>query len=197
MAGATGLEPATYGVTGRHSNQLSYAPAGRDPIVTRRDGGCKQAELSCQARRKRMSHQTEPGLCSRFLDLSRNLPDTAAKPADDIARVSLFHGPGSFRREGFRANRAIALHCRKRVAAVYKRLQIIRVDRKRAVERGDRLFRAVKSLQKAGMIVCRIGSMRIHLSRLGNQLFCIVELAALITNDPKRVQGLEMRRFQA
>jgi hypothetical protein len=28
MAGATGLEPATSGVTGRHSNQLSYAPAG-------------------------------------------------------------------------------------------------------------------------------------------------------------------------
>src|SRR5437764_12284785 len=27
MEGATGLEPATFGVTRRHSNQLSYAPA--------------------------------------------------------------------------------------------------------------------------------------------------------------------------
>ncbi len=28
MAGATGLEPAASGVTGRRSNQLSYAPGG-------------------------------------------------------------------------------------------------------------------------------------------------------------------------
>ena len=27
MAGATGLEPATYAVTGQRSNQLRYAPA--------------------------------------------------------------------------------------------------------------------------------------------------------------------------
>ena len=33
MAGATGLEPATSGVTGRRSNQLSYAPqASGDPV---------------------------------------------------------------------------------------------------------------------------------------------------------------------
>jgi hypothetical protein len=36
MAGATGLEPAASGVTGRRSNQLSYAPISprnRDAVV--------------------------------------------------------------------------------------------------------------------------------------------------------------------
>src|SRR5262245_50497675 len=35
--GATGLEPATSGVTGRRSNQLNYAPEGRG-IVAGRQG---------------------------------------------------------------------------------------------------------------------------------------------------------------
>jgi hypothetical protein len=34
MAGATGLEPAASGVTGRRSNQLSYAPARRPADLT-------------------------------------------------------------------------------------------------------------------------------------------------------------------
>ncbi len=33
MAGVTGLEPATSGVTGQRSNQLSYTPAKAEPMV--------------------------------------------------------------------------------------------------------------------------------------------------------------------
>ena len=35
MAGATGLEPAASGVTGRRSNQLSYAPEGSAGLKAR------------------------------------------------------------------------------------------------------------------------------------------------------------------
>ena len=39
MAGATGLEPATFAVTGRRSNQLNYAPASvMRPILWNRVG---------------------------------------------------------------------------------------------------------------------------------------------------------------
>src|SRR6185437_8370212 len=43
LAGATGLEPATSGVTGRRSNQLSYAPAASTDAGTPTlpSGGCQ------------------------------------------------------------------------------------------------------------------------------------------------------------
>src|ERR1700744_5552062 len=41
MAGATGLEPAPFGVTGRHSNQLSYAPASSRKAGSREGGRCR------------------------------------------------------------------------------------------------------------------------------------------------------------
>ncbi|MEA2184029.1 MAG: hypothetical protein QOF69_3214 [Solirubrobacteraceae bacterium] len=40
-AGATGLEPATSGVTGRRSNQLSYAPSGDDQYANTRTSGAQ------------------------------------------------------------------------------------------------------------------------------------------------------------
>ena len=41
MAGVTGLEPAASGVTGRRSNQLSYAPTFSPRCVRSADGHCQ------------------------------------------------------------------------------------------------------------------------------------------------------------
>src|SRR6185312_17366902 len=43
-AGATGLEPATSGVTGRRSNQLSYAPEGERSVCQARGDDAYAAE---------------------------------------------------------------------------------------------------------------------------------------------------------
>ena len=68
MADRTGLEPATSGVTGRHSNQLNYRSAAR-ALITERDwwvvqgsnlrpspckGDALPAELTTRHRRQRI-----------------------------------------------------------------------------------------------------------------------------------------------
>ena len=49
MAGVTGLEPATSGVTGRHSNQLSYTPVAADDPSPPRCQGDTIRPVGCQA----------------------------------------------------------------------------------------------------------------------------------------------------
>jgi hypothetical protein len=46
LAGATGLEPAASGVTGRRSNQLSYAPAGNGADLRPAPGQVKERPSS-------------------------------------------------------------------------------------------------------------------------------------------------------
>src|SRR4051794_15546735 len=60
LAGATGLEPATSGVTGRRSNQLSYAPATVDRGATSYLGS---GEVSSNSLGNSLA------LCGRFADL--------------------------------------------------------------------------------------------------------------------------------
>ena len=49
LAGATGLEPATSGVTGRRSNQLSYAPNASAAGVKEPTPRVKRPNASCVA----------------------------------------------------------------------------------------------------------------------------------------------------
>ena len=72
VARLTGLEPATPGVTGRYSNQLSYNPASQHRTKARTWGGITQANRRRQARRVLYFSSDH-----RCLDASRSKGDIA------------------------------------------------------------------------------------------------------------------------
>ncbi len=103
MAGVTGLEPATSGVTGRHSNQLSYTPAGckkdraRPPLTgagygttppkSRRGAALPTPQVKA---RNRLADPPESGPGASLAP-----PDQGAEPARTGGRRSVVSGPNA------------------------------------------------------------------------------------------------------
>src|SRR5947209_1087156 len=65
LAGATGLEPAASGVTGRRSNQLSYAPAGNGADLRRAWGQVKASARAVPGSGARLTRRLPPLACRR------------------------------------------------------------------------------------------------------------------------------------
>ena len=80
-AGATGLEPATSGVTGRRSNQLSYAP---------RTGGQYRNTRALRGARRRLQRVTRPPV--DVVLPFRGSQEQLARVAERLAALSLLPG---------------------------------------------------------------------------------------------------------
>ena len=62
---------------------------------------------------------------------------------------------------GIRQRLVMTLHCRKDGAAIHQRLEIIRLNGERAIERDKRLIRPIQALQQTGMVIGGIGGLGI------------------------------------
>src|SRR6478672_57672 len=95
MAGATGLEPATSGVTGRRSNQLSYAPTmtrsvafAVGPEIRDPPGQVKVAHFAGGGdppRRRR-----RPGTGAANAHFAREIPDPGPKIYKKPGKTAVF-----------------------------------------------------------------------------------------------------------
>src|SRR5438132_8135048 len=71
LTGATGLEPATSGVTGRRSNQLNYAPWGRVIVAIRFARDARR--LDCRRSRGDLGARRAPARARRRALLGRRI----------------------------------------------------------------------------------------------------------------------------
>ncbi len=89
MAGETGLEPATFGVTSRCSSQLRYSPATE--TISYRIGAGAQAENTGQRGRR---YPASVGSASRILNHAEPDDNAVAGCVEAFLGIEPFHGLG-------------------------------------------------------------------------------------------------------
>ena len=149
-AGATGLEPATSGVTGRRSNQLNYAPAGR-PSCSRRRVASPSATLARCGRTPSTGSRSRSSSSQRVGGMRRGLVLSA------FSLVGL----------------AVGAYVGSRVAPhlLQRRVELAvdgrRGARRRGARRGAPPVRSRSSPARSSAAAC--GSRRLRAARLGRR----------------------------
>ena len=84
---------------------------------------------------------------------------------------------------------------RKQAAAIEDSLRVIRLQRNRRIECGERLIGAIEFCEQAGAVIDRIGGLRPELRHFAEELFSAGDIATLVANGCKSLQSVEIGGF--